>query len=230
MNHYKNIYFDLDRTLWDFEKNARDAFHDLYRDYDLGSFISSPDMLVKSYHKHNERLWEEYRLGRIKKDFLRVYRFQLVLNDYNVRNNVLAEQLSEKYLDIAPLKTNLIPNTKSVLQYLSRKYSLHIITNGFTEVQMLKLEHSGILHFFEKVITSDNAGAQKPKAAIFEFALSSANAKKKESLMVGDDLEVDIIGAKNFGLDQVYFNPDKTPHKQKLTYEISSLNDLKEIF
>ena len=220
MNQYKNIYFDLDRTLWDFEKNARDAFHDLYRDYDLGAFIPSLDMLVRSYHKHNERLWEEYRMGRIKKDFLRVYRFQLVLNDYNVRNNKLAAQLSKNYLDIAPLKTNLIPHTKSVLQYLSEKYSLHIITNGFKEVQSLKLQNSGIIQFFEKVITSDNAGAQKPKEAIFEYALSTANAKKKESLMVGDDLEVDILGAKKFGLDQVYFNPDKKPHNQSLTYEI----------
>lgn len=230
MNQYKNIYFDLDRTLWDFEKNARDAFHDLYINYDLGSFIPSLDMLVNSYHKHNERLWEEYRMGRIKKDFLRIYRFQLVLNDYSVRNNELAAQLSENYLDIAPLKTNLIPHTKSVLQYLTGKYSLHIITNGFKEVQTLKLKNSGIIQFFEKVITSDNAGAQKPKAAIFEYALSTANAKKKESLMVGDDLQVDILGAKKFGLDQVYFNPDKKSHNQNLTYEIFSLNQLKEIF
>lgn len=229
MSQYTNIYFDLDRTLWDFEKNAYDAFDDLYHEFKLNKFIPSVENLVESYHLHNERLWEEYRMGRIKKDYLRVYRFQLVLNDYEVRNNVLAEELSVKYLDIAPLKTNLIPYTESVLQYLSKKYALHIITNGFNEVQMLKLKNTGIVIFFDKVITSDNAGTQKPKPGIFEYALSAANAKKKESVMVGDDLEVDILGAKKFGLDQIYFNPSGAPHKQNMTHEISSLVELKEI-
>jgi putative hydrolase of the HAD superfamily len=226
---YKNIYFDLDRTLWDFEKNASEAFFDLYKDYKLNCFIPSAEHLIKSYHHHNEKLWEEYRKGNIKKDFLRVYRFQLVLNDYDVRDNRLAEDLSKSYLDIAPLKTNLIPHTLNVLKYLKEKYSLHIITNGFSEVQKLKLQNSGIINYFQAIISSDSIGVQKPKPDIFKHALTSVNAKKKESIMIGDDLLVDVLGAKKFGMDQLYFNPGQVKHNHQVTYEISSLIEIKNI-
>lgn len=230
MKRYKNIYFDLDRTLWDFERNAHEAFYDLYYQYNLSTNIPSVDALTQRYHYHNERLWEEYRKGRIKKEFLRVYRFQLIFNDFNYKDDALAGLISVKYLELAPLKTHLIPHTMEVLNYLTDNYSLHVITNGFQEVQLTKMEKSGISHFFDSVITSDSAGAQKPKSAIFEYALSKNNARKKDSIMVGDDLNVDIIGAKQFGMDQVYLNPLQLPHYHKLTYEISCLKELKDIF
>lgn len=226
MKYYKNIYFDLDRTLWDFEKNATEAFEDLYEEHRLHQFIPSVEHLVKSYHYHNELLWDDYRKGKIKKDYLRIYRFKLVLRDYENFDTKLAEILSVKYLQIAPLKINLVPYTLELLDYLADKYALHIITNGFNEVQLLKIKNTGINKFFNSVVASDLANAQKPKPAIFEYALTSVNAKKKESIMVGDDLEVDILGAMKFGMDQVYFNPKKQPHKHQPTFEISSLIDL----
>lgn len=226
---YKHVFFDLDRTLWDFDQNMLDALRDLFFDYNLDSVFPDINTFVSTFTRHNDYLWEKYRLGELKKDILRFKRFEMTLKDYGVNEPLIAKKMGEEYIKITPTKTALIPHTREILDYLKTKYKLHIISNGFDEVQFPKLEKCHIAQYFEKVITSENSGYHKPCPEAFGYSLSTANAKKEESIMIGDDLEIDIIGAKKFGIDQVYFNRYSVAHKAKPTHEINSLIELKKI-
>lgn len=226
---YKHVFFDLDRTLWDFDQNMLDALRDIFFDYNLDSVFPDITTFINSFTKHNDYLWEKYRKGELKKDILRFKRFDLTLKDYGLNDQLLAKRIGDEYLKITPTKTALIPFTRDVLEYLSLKYKLHIISNGFDEVQYPKLEKCYIAKYFDKVLTSESSGYHKPCPEAFGHALSSANARKEESIMIGDDLEIDIVGAKRFGIDQVFFNRHTIPHKVKPTHEIHSLLELKKI-
>ena len=224
---YRHIYFDLDRTLWDFEANSIEAFRDILGKRNLTNRFGSTEEFSARYKVHNEHLWDMYRKGEITKMNLRTERFILTLEDYGIKDDALAKSLGDEYIELAPYKTVLIENALEIVQYLHHKYELYILTNGFNEVQFTKLKESGLDSFFRKMITSENARAQKPKKEIFTFALTSVNARKSESLMIGDDLEIDIMGAKNAGMDQVYFNPEGIPHEKEVTYEIRNLIELR---
>jgi putative hydrolase of the HAD superfamily len=226
---YKHIYFDLDRTLWDYEKNAGEALEDVYNLHGLERIIPGLPEFVENYKRNNELLWIAYRMGNIKKTELRVTRFYNTLKQFGIKNRDLAAKLDKDYIARSPWKTNLFPGTRETLQYLSGKYSLYILTNGFAEVQYIKMNESGLAPYFLKMFTSDEAGYQKPHAGIFEHAVKSVNAKKKECLMVGDDLVADIQGAQGFGMDQVFFNPNGTAHGKNPTYEIKQLEELRDI-
>jgi len=230
MQRYKHIYIDLDRTLWDFEANSTEALSDLFKIYRLENVFPSFEAFHNGFDKHNREMWDRYLKGEMKKEVLRILRFHLTLNEYGVSDNILAGRLCEDYIRISPTKTILIPHTHHALEYLKQKYSLHIITNGFNEVQFTKLRNSGIDKYFQRVITSENAGYMKPRIEIFNYSLASANARKKECIMIGDDLETDIRGARNAGIDQVYFNPRMAEHHESPNYEINSLKELTEIF
>ena len=230
MNQYKHIFFDLDRTLWDFEQNMRITLNELYINHNLCKAIASPELFIESYIVNNDRLWAGYQRGEMKKEVLRYKRFELTLQDFGIKDRVLASVMGNEYLAESPKKIALIPNTIPVLDWLYNKYKLHIITNGFNEVQFTKLKLCGLEKYFDKVITSEMSGYHKPRAETFAYSLSSANAKKTQSVMIGDDLEADIIGAKKFGLDQIFFNPSKiSQQKTKVTHEISNLIELKNI-
>ncbi|MEA2106541.1 MAG: YjjG family noncanonical pyrimidine nucleotidase [Bacteroidota bacterium] len=229
MKKYKNIYFDLDRTLWDFDSNAKETFQDIYEKHELHKIFNNFDNFYNTYVKHNKRLWKIYRDGKIKKSVLTFKRFALTLEEFGVKDEGLAKIIGQDYIEISPTKKRLFPGTYETLEYLENKYNLYIITNGFNEVQFTKLKNSKLDTFFKKIFTSENAGAQKPNAKIFEHALKSVNARKKESVMIGDDLDTDIIGAKKFGLDQVYFNPQGKKHSEDITHEITSLKELLNI-
>ncbi|MGD9977843.1 MAG: YjjG family noncanonical pyrimidine nucleotidase [Bacteroidales bacterium] len=226
---YRHLFFDLDRTLWDFEQNKVDALRDIYFDYQLD--IAFPNILtfIDTFTRHNDYLWDKYIKGELSKDVLRFKRFEITLNDYGIDNQRLAKTIGDEYLKIMPLKTALVPGTRDLLEYLGKKYKLHIISNGFNEVQLPKLQRCHIDHYFEWVVTSEIAGYHKPDPRVFGYSLSKANAKKEESLMIGDDLNVDIVGAKKFGIDQIYFNPGNVPHKLKITYEVNSLSEIMKI-
>jgi len=226
---YKHVFFDLDRTIWDFEQNMNEALKDIYFDNALDSVFPDFTTFVRTFVKHNDRLWDQYRRGELKKDVLRFVRFDLTLKDYGMDDRYLAKQIGEDYIKITPTKTALIPNSREVLEYLSKKYKLHIISNGFNEVQLPKLEKCHIDNFFDKVITSEMSGYHKPCPEAFGFSLSHANAKKNESIMIGDDMKIDIEGAKKFGMDQIYFNPQRKPLKIKPTYSVNSLLEIKSI-
>ncbi len=229
MKNYKHIYFDLDRTLWDFESNSKDTFVDIIDKYNLLHRVGSIDTFLVSYRKYNDRLWLQYREKKIEKRILRWKRFYLTMLDFNIDDIELAKQIGEDYLDISKTKKKLFPFTHEILNYLHKKYELHIITNGFEEVQFSKLDNCGLRKYFTEIITSEKVGVQKPKPEIFEFALQAASANSSESLMIGDDVEVDIKGAKNLGIDQVHFNFIRQNPSTKATYEIKSLSELRDI-
>ncbi|MDR1056752.1 MAG: YjjG family noncanonical pyrimidine nucleotidase [Prevotellaceae bacterium] len=229
-NKYRCIFFDLDRTLWDFESNATETLHELYVKYNLHRLTDDPQKFIDTYSANNRRLWAEYTAGNLKKDRLRQLRFYLTLKQLGFDNRDLGKQMDIDYITICPQKTMLFPHTKEILDYLSaKKYKLYIVTNGFSEVQSLKLKNSGINGYFEAVFTSEEAGYQKPDTRIFQYALSKAKVSPKNCMMIGDDWESDICGAKNAGIPHIFFNPHKLAHEGKPTYEIASLDEIKQI-
>jgi putative hydrolase of the HAD superfamily len=229
---YKHLFFDLDHTLWDFEANSKATLKELYQSLDLENRgIDNFGLFYKNYLEHNEKLWEGYRNGYIKQEDLRIKRMRHSLLDFKIADEELAQDMSVKFLELLPTRTILFPFTKEILEYLTgRGYALHLITNGFEEVQHRKLKYSGIDMFFKEVITSEGSGCLKPNKEIFEYAFSKANALPMESIMLGDTLEVDIQGAMNAGIDQVFVNHHGIVTAMKPTYTISSLKELKAIF
>lgn len=227
---YNHIFFDLDRTLWDFDHNTKIALNNIYNRYKLKNTFSDFDSFRKTFHTYNAFLWEEFRCGRITKEILRRTRFNLVLKEVGMDNAKLAESLDKEYIQQTPESTELIPFAIEILDYLKKKkYHLYILTNGFKETQFRKIKNSGIDNYFEKVFTSDELFSTKPSHEIFHAAITAVNAKKTESLMIGDDLKVDIIGARQYGIDQVFFNYKGIEHHEKVTYEIKSLVEIKKI-
>lgn len=230
MKKYKHLFFDLDHTLWDFEINSRETLYEIYQKFGLGSMgIRTAEIFVKVYKEHNKWMWTSFGRGEIAKEQLRVKRFELTLAHFGVNPRIISEELAESYLRISPTKNNLIPEAKGLLDYLVGRYEMHIITNGFPEVQWIKLRNSGLENYFQSVFISEEIGHKKPQAGIFDFALKSCDASKEDSLMIGDSLEADIIGAKNSGIDQVFFNPEGLIHKEKATFEIQTLSELMSI-
>jgi putative hydrolase of the HAD superfamily len=226
-NNYIHLFFDLDHTLWDFESSARFTFKDMFQHFMLASLgVPDAEHFASTYHHHNNRLWALYREGKLEKEVLRSLRFSDTLFDYGVDNQNLSEELSDYYLYHAPRNVFLFPDAIEVLHQLHKKYSLHLITNGFAEVQTIKLQESGLKPYFKSIITSEEAGVKKPDPQIFLLALLKAGAIADHSLMIGDDIDVDIAGARNVGMDQVYFNPEGNGTNGKATLEISSLKEL----
>lgn len=203
---YKHIFFDLDNTLWDFDANSYEALKETFLFYQLDRKIENFEHFHKIYSGHNERLWEEYRNNGLTKNELIRQRFQLTFEEFSLKD-IDPVEFNTVFLGIMPNQKVLIPGAKDVLDYLKgRHYLLYIITNGFREVQLKKLGLSGIGHYFRNIFISEDIKSQKPSVEIFEYALKSSNARKKESLMVGDSWDVDVAGAAKAGIDQVFFN------------------------
>jgi len=229
---YKHLFFDLDHTLWDFEANSRQTLEELYHSLHLRERgISDFDQFHKNYIIHNDKLWERYRNGFIKVDELRWKRMWLTLLDFKIGDEPLARKMDTLFLDALPTRRLLFPYTLEILDYLGGKgYRLHLITNGFEKTQHSKLEHAGLTKYFDEVITSEGSNSLKPHKEIFEYALRKAGAEKPESIMLGDNVEVDIQGAMNAGIDQVYVNHLDQPPSIQPTYTVRSLKELKGIF
>jgi putative hydrolase of the HAD superfamily len=229
---YKHLFFDLDHTLWDFDANAKGTLQQLHLDLKLvDKGVHDFDLFHNNYLKHNEKLWARYRNGQIKQNELRIKRMWLTLLDFQIADEDLSRQLSELFLQLLPTRTILFPDTKEMLQYLTDKsYQLHLITNGFEKTQHAKLNSSGLAPFFKQVITSEGSNSLKPQKEIFEFALTRAKAQVNDSIMIGDTLDVDILGAMNAGMDQVHVNYNNAPQDLEPTYTITVLKELKEIF
>lgn len=228
MKQYKHIFFDLDRTLWDFDAAAEVAFERIYEKYGLKSLgIPSAHEFHEVYHPLNECLWELYREDKITKDYLNRTRFVLPLEHYGIHNTDLADHLSEDYVYWSPRIVRLVPGTKELLDYLNPKYHLHLITNGFQEVQHTKLSLSGLEPYFETLTVSEEVGVKKPNPEIFLCALNKAQANVEESLMIGDEMAVDMDGARTIGMDRVLFNPRGDKVEGKCTYEVHNLLEIK---
>ncbi len=229
---YKHLFFDLDHTLWDFEANARATLLTLYEQLQLKERgVYDFELFYKNYLAHNDKLWERYRKGFIKQDELRLKRMWLALLDFKIADDALTKAMSNNFLDLLPTRTILFPHTREILEYLTGKgYSLHMITNGFEKVQHSKLKNSGLDIFFKEVITSEGSNSIKPNKEIFDYALTKTGALLQESIMLGDTIEVDILGAINAGMDQVYVNHTGVEVKTTATYTVTSLKELETIF
>ena len=229
-NKIKHVFFDLDRTLWDFEKSAEQAFDKIFVIHKLSEKgVPSAKDFHNAYTIHNDILWDQYRKGKIEKDVLRGLRFKLTNNDFGIQDDLLGEQIGNDYVKLSPLLVNLFPYAIEVLEYLYPMYKLHIITNGFSEVQAVKLRESGMDKFFDQVITSEDAGVKKPHPDIFNYAFDKSRAKADNSIMIGDDYEVDILGAKDMGLSQIFFDPFDKQQLSESTFHISSLKEIIDI-
>ena len=227
---YKHVFFDLDRTLWDFDAAAEVAFERIYDQYNLKSLgIPSAHEFHEVYHPLNERLWELYREDKITKDDLNRTRFLKPLEHYGIHDVELADHLSEDYVYWSPRIVRLVPGTMELLDYLKPKYHLHLITNGFQEVQHTKLSGSGLEPYFETLTVSEEVGVKKPNPEIFRYALRKAHATVEESLMIGDEMTVDIDGARAAGMDQIFFNVKGEHVVGERSFEVRSLIAIKEI-
>jgi len=228
---YQHLFFDLDHTLWDFETNSKETLQELYVLHSLHDVVT-PDFqaFYEKYAYHNKRLWHRYNHGFIKQDELRWKRMWHTLLEFKLGDEKLAKQLSKEYLEILPGKKALFPHTIEVLDYLTNKgYTLHLITNGFEQVQWRKLDNAQIGHYFTNVITSETALCLKPHKDIFDHAISKAQCGYNDGLMLGDNLDADILGAMNAGMDTVFVNHINEQTTIKPTYTIYHLKELENI-
>jgi len=202
--HKKHIFFDLDHTLWDFDKNSAFAFEFIFKKHQISLSI---EMFIKNYVSINQHYWKLYQTNQVTHEELRYWRLKESFDAVNYAiDSTLINQLSEDYIAYLPDNNHLFEGAIEILDYLSEKYQLHIITNGFSQVQTKKLQKANIFHYFTTITNSEMAGEKKPHPTIFNFALSLANATIEESLMIGDSLEADIEGALSCGIDAIYFN------------------------
>jgi putative hydrolase of the HAD superfamily len=229
---YKHLFFDLDHTLWDFEANSRQTLEHIYLQLELKQRgISDFDLFHKNYLAHNDKLWERYRNGYIKVDELRWKRMWLSLLDFRIADEPLSREMGQLFLDLLPIRNTLFPYTVEILDYLAeRQYKLHLITNGFEKTQYSKLKNAGIEKYFSAVITSELSNSLKPHREIFDYAFRTTGCMLEEAIMIGDSLDVDIKGAMNAGIDQVFVNHLGVECSIEPTYHVRSLKELENIF
>jgi putative hydrolase of the HAD superfamily len=207
----RHVFFDLDRTLWDFDTNSRNAIAQLYRAFSLDRQIGMDDSSFLSvYEQVNEQYWERYRLGQVSQPELRKGRFLDSLRHFGVDDAEMAHAMGEEYVRISPRNKALVDGTMEVLHHLRGRYELHIITNGFEEVQHIKLESTGLRPYFGEVITSERAGVKKPDPGIFRFAERVTSSLPEHSLMIGDHLEADVLGARQAGWRAIHFTDQES--------------------
>ena len=229
---YKHLFFDLDHTLWDHNTNSKIGLDEVYEKFNLQDLgiLSSTKFYLK-FNEINHQLWDKYEAGGISQPELRHTRFRLIFTQLGIDNHSFCDEISDTYINISSKKHHLLPNAQETLEYLFPKYPMHIITNGFDEIQSIKMDAGKISHFFQQVITSQNSGYKKPDSRIFEYALKKIKAVPQECLMIGDSFQSDIVGATRAGIDAVFFNPDQRNQdiSIKPKYEIQDLRELKGI-
>ncbi|MDD3040010.1 YjjG family noncanonical pyrimidine nucleotidase [Bacteroides sp.] len=227
---YKNLFFDLDDTIWAFSQNARETFEEVYHNYSLDLYFDSFDHYYMLYQRRNTELWLEYGEGKITKEELNYQRFLFPLQSVGLNDEAFAKQFSEDFFAIIPTKTGLMPYAKEVLEYLSPKYNMYILSNGFRELQSHKIRSAGVDIYFKKVILSEDIGKLKPSPEVFNFALSATQSNLRRSLMIGDSWEADITGAYRVGMAQAFYNvTERTSFPFHPTYQIRSLKELMDL-
>jgi YjjG family noncanonical pyrimidine nucleotidase len=198
----KAIFFDWDHTLWDHDRNAREVLTELFVEFRLPALDS--DLVWNTFQQINDSLWEAYQLGQISQETLRETRFVRFFSALQMDGP--AAEFSNAYLFRTPRKTNMLPGAFEVIEILAEKYPLYILTNGFNDIQWVKIEGAGMRHFFQEIITSEVAGHKKPARGFFEYALNAAGITPAEALMVGDHPVIDIRGAAEAGIEGIHLN------------------------
>ncbi len=230
LKHCKHIFFDFDRTIWHFDANSEAVIYNMFNQYNLSQHCNIDFAnFFTTYKQINHDLWAGYRKGTVTKEELRSSRFTNTLAAFNYDNLELGLKMEHEYIAQAPYQKQLLPNSIEVLDYLKPNYKLHIITNGFKEIQYIKLRNCDIEHYFDKIIISEDVGHHKPHQEIFEAALKQAGATTENSVMIGDDYEADIKGALNIGMPSIYLEFEKREHNES-TFTIKDLIELKNLF
>ena len=225
----KHIFFDLDRTLWDFDRNSERALRLLFDEFNLSNQIPTFELFHKVYHNKNKALWHAYSHGKITKESLRYERFRAALKKFQITDEVLIKQFGDGYVELSPKQITLVPFAAEVLEDLKEMgFTLHIITNGFLEVQHVKLKYAGIHHQFDVILCSEELGINKPNPQIFKHALARANTTAKTSLMIGDDYRADVAGALKAGMQAIWYQ-EKPHDKSKYEHKISCLSEIPQL-
>lgn len=227
---YKHIFFDLDHTLWDFEKNTAQALSQIWGDFGgrlPGSLHVST--FYQHFRKHHLRLWNQLQRSEIRGNAWRWKRFWFTLLDFQLADRELSQAMDQAFREQLPYQRHLIPYAREVLDYLSPRYSLHLLTNGWERMQRQKVRSSGIEGYFKQLICSEIALSRKPNPEIYIYAQKLAGASPDSSLMIGDRYDIDVLGARNAGWGQIHFNPKKTRNHPKPSLEISCLSELMDL-
>lgn len=224
---YKHLFFDLDHTLWDFDRNSAESLTELYETFQLADAgITSAEEFSRHFIAVNRKLWADYDKNLIEHTYIRQHRFPLVYQSLGVDASAVKHDLNAEYLRLLPRKPHLLESAREVLNALQGRYTMHVITNGFTEIQAIKMDSAEIAHYFTHVVTSENANAKKPDPLVFQYALQAAGADVSESLMIGDNYEADIMGGKSVGMDTVFYNPEGLVVANAPTYDIRHWREL----
>ncbi|MFM7233689.1 MAG: YjjG family noncanonical pyrimidine nucleotidase [Flavobacteriales bacterium] len=244
MKKYTHLFFDLDGTLWDLKRNTRAAMEELFQRHNQHIGHLDFENFYNRYHHHNDHVWALYRQDKIKKDELRFVRFDRTFRDLNhPATHEFVDRFSLDFLEVAPRQPLTMEGAHELLDHCKDRYELHIITNGFVEVQGHKMKAASLEGYFRHIINSEHVGVRKPHPEIFRYALEKASASKEESLMIGDDWDADILGARDFGIDQAFLTASEEEqnalnashgnksvrHNYKPTYTLHSLLELKDI-
>ncbi len=223
----KHLFFDLDHTLWDFDKNSKRALSQLFK---AKNILCDFEIFHQNYERINHAYWKKIEQGMVTKEALKYGRFKdaFLSIDYPA-DEALIKMVGDEYLNYLAEQTLLFDDAIEVLSYLKTKYKLHIISNGFQEIQDYKINKSGLLPYFEHIVNAETVGVKKPNPKIYQYAVDLATAKPEESVMIGDNLDADVYGAMHFGMQAIYFNykSQSVPNDVKA---ITTLIELKEVF
>lgn len=221
----KHIFFDLDHTLWDFEKNSNNTFKFIFSKNNIDVVFND---FTEIYKPINEKYWKLYREDKVTKEDLRYSRLKEAFDElqYAIDDNLI-DTLSEEYIEYLSNYNALFYGAIEILEYLKPKYEMHIITNGFEEVQYKKMKNSCLLPYFNNIVSSERVGVKKPNPKIFNFALEISDAKPEESIMIGDNFEADILGAKNVGMHTIFcgFNGEIHPENELTISKLSHIRN-----
>ncbi len=228
---YTTIFFDLDDTLIDTALNSKQVLEEVYTDYMINKYYPNFSDFFQKYQSINLHLWDQYEQNLISKEELKKGRFQQALRDFTSITTEQSLEMNNDFMGRVSNKKNIIEGVKGILEYLQPKYCLYIISNGFLEVQDKKIKNAGLDSYFKDVFLSDHVGENKPHPLIFNYALKEANTTTKDCIMIGDNINTDIIGAKNLGIDQIWFNPKDITDANSIapTYTVKTLHDIKVI-
>ncbi len=235
MAKYTDIFFDMDDTIWDFSRATKEALRKVYDTYDLDKYFDSYEEFAQIFKQINRELWDQYRKNEVQRETVAVVRFIYTLEkktrDFPL---MLAQRMSDSYLAYTVEDAYLEPYATETIKYLRDKgYRIHIISDGFFEVQIMKIKMAKIASYISQLISAEEVGVLKPNPQIFEYAVNKANTTKEKSIYIGNSYEHDVLGAYNAGIDQVFYNKDRLDTSNlpvQPTYTIHSLKELWEIF